>query len=426
MCKKWLILLVTALCGSWVAGKNCNLTTINALPLPDLGPGLYRGVSGGLYPGGRNTVPSAHLQAGIVIAESLQPLNTQGLPDANGKIVFISVGMSNTAQEFSAGSDSFISRLDGDNSLNPQLEIVNCAEPGRTVADWLNPGSPVYSNCFNRLSGLGLSREQVQAAWIKQAEPGGGCCSGAFPDHVEYQADRLGQMVQVVKQQFPNLAISHVSSRTRAYEDNPAALNPEPIAYETNIAAKWMIADQINGNPDLNYDPSNGPVNAPWLAWGPYIWVDGLVPRSDGLVWVCDDTSPDGIHPSSQGVRKVSDQLIAFHKTAPTAAPWFLKDERDFTVDIQTTVVSTSPYTVDFQAVASGASPVEWNWNFDDGLTSFVSNPRKAYLVGDTYTVVLTATDAAGNLAKDEVTIQVNDSPPDPPAAPTGLRIADP
>jgi hypothetical protein len=233
-------------------------------------------------------------------------------------------------------------------------------------------------------------------------------------------------MVQVVKQQFPNLTISHVSSRTRAYEDNPAALNPEPIAYETNLAAKWMIADQINGDPGLNFDSSNGPVNAPWLAWGPYIWVDGLVPRSDGLIWVCDDTSPDGIHPSSQGVRKVSDQLIAFHKTAPTAAPWFLKAERSFTVDIQTSVTSTAPYTVDFQAVVSGSSPTEWNWNFDDGLTSSSSSPRKIYPINDTYTVVLTVTDASGNVATDEVTIQVNGGPFTPPAAPVNLRVVNP
>jgi hypothetical protein len=39
---------------------------------------------------------------------------------------------------------------------------------------------------------------------------------------------------------------------------------------------KWLIADQIAGNPELNYDPAKGRVRAAWLAWGPYIWADGV------------------------------------------------------------------------------------------------------------------------------------------------------
>src|SRR5947209_13439872 len=33
--------------------------------LNDLGPGTYKGEQGGLYPGGSNTMPAAHLKAGL-------------------------------------------------------------------------------------------------------------------------------------------------------------------------------------------------------------------------------------------------------------------------------------------------------------------------------------------------------------------------
>jgi hypothetical protein len=59
----------------------------NIAPLPDLGAGLYKGQQGGLYPGGLNAPPEAHLLAGLRIAKSIVPLNADGQPDPSGKIV---------------------------------------------------------------------------------------------------------------------------------------------------------------------------------------------------------------------------------------------------------------------------------------------------------------------------------------------------
>src|SRR4029078_10223114 len=71
------------------------------LPLTDLADGQYLGFAGGLYPGGSNTIPPAHLAAGIAMAKKVQPLDGNGNPDAqNGKTVLLSIGMSNTTQEF--------------------------------------------------------------------------------------------------------------------------------------------------------------------------------------------------------------------------------------------------------------------------------------------------------------------------------------
>ena len=86
-----------------------------------------------------------------------------------------------------------------------------------------------------------------------------------------------------------------------------------------------MIQDQIGGDPNLNFDPSKGKVKAPWIAWGPYYWANGMIPRSDGLVWTCQDLETDGTHPSNPvGRIKVATQLLNFLKTDDTASTWFL------------------------------------------------------------------------------------------------------
>jgi lysophospholipase L1-like esterase len=93
-------------------------------------------------------------------------------------------------------------------------------------------------------------------------------------------------------------------------------LNPEPHAFETAFAVKWLIAEQIAGQ-------SEAPT--PWLAWGPYLWADGTKGRKDGIAYTRDDLGPDGTHPSPSGREKVARQLLQFFKTDPTAKPWFLK-----------------------------------------------------------------------------------------------------
>src|SRR5437879_4630651 len=45
------------------------------IALPDLGTGMYKGEQGGLYPGGSNTTPPAHLAAGVKLARQIQPLD---------------------------------------------------------------------------------------------------------------------------------------------------------------------------------------------------------------------------------------------------------------------------------------------------------------------------------------------------------------
>jgi len=123
---------------------------------------------------------------------------------------------------------------------------------------------------------------------------------------------------------FPNLKVTYLSSRTYAgYATSP--LNPEPHAYENGFAVRWVIADQLAGKPEMNFDAAKGPVRAPWVEWGPYLWADGVKASKSGLSYVRGDyTEQDGTHPTAPGQMKVATRLLDFLKTDETSKGWFL------------------------------------------------------------------------------------------------------
>jgi hypothetical protein len=295
-----------------------------ATPLNDLGTGEYirmdgqaTGFSGGLYLNGSNQPPAAHAAAGLDLARSITPLAPDGSPDPNGKIVMISTGMSNAQMEFGR----FVEIANQDNRVNPQLVIINGAIANMTADRWSNPDpnlSP-WDELNRRLQQAGVTPAQVQVAWTKNTLVQG----GDFPAKAEELQGHLETIARLLKTNFPNLKIAYFSSRTRSYLYE-RGLSPEPVAYETGYAVRWMITKQIDGDPTLNFDPANGQVDAPYLAWGPYLWADGTQPRSDGLTWLPEDMVEDCTHPSSSGINKVAGLLMDFFTTDPTAVPWFL------------------------------------------------------------------------------------------------------
>ncbi len=270
-----------------------------------------------LYPDGSNTPPQAHLKAGISLAKSIEALDRAGEASSAGKIVFMSVGMSNTTQEFQA----FLELAEKDPEINPQLLLVDGAQGGQAAENTVSPSASYWKFVDQRLADAGATREQVQVVWIKQAtrEP-----RKPFPTEARNLQSHLTEILHVLNERFTNVRIAYVSSRIYAgYAVSP--LSPEPHSYETAFAVKWLIEDQIAGKLELNHDAEKGTVRSPWLAWGPYLWADGLRPRSDGLTYRRDDLAKDGIHPATTGRRKVADLLLRFLKTDPTAKPWFFR-----------------------------------------------------------------------------------------------------
>src|SRR5262245_20046898 len=100
-----------------------------AKPLTELGTEKYKGFAGGLYPDGKNDRPTAHEKAGRALAQRIQPLDADGKPSAEGKIVLLSIGMSNTTQEFSA----FIRLADAGKDKNRKLVLVDGAMGGMSA-----------------------------------------------------------------------------------------------------------------------------------------------------------------------------------------------------------------------------------------------------------------------------------------------------
>ena len=410
-----LILLASRLVG-FGATADCSLTNLGIAPLPEMAFGTYASNKGGLYPNGSNTRPSAHEAAGLAIANALQPLDSTGTVNTNtGKIGLLSLGMSNVTLEWGAGSTNHFTGLaTNDPSLNPRVAIADGAISGKDAIFWTNLISTNWDLVITqRLVTAGLTTNQVQVVWMKQAlrDP---LSYGAFPGHAQALQDMERTILRNAKMLFPNLKIAYLSGRTRAYVTNGLP-NPEPFAFESSFAPRWVIEDQIKATNNLNYNSGLGPVVAPWLSWGPYLWADGIVPRSDGFIWQCNDVIfGDGTHPDTNyGVPKVAMQLLAFFKTDPTATPWFLKKPG---IGAPTCSISASvtngfrPLTVNFTAVATpGGAPLrDGKWTFEDGEFATNANPVKVFKTPGLYHARFTITDTNGNTAQRVVAVKVN------------------
>ncbi len=296
----------------------CDQTSTGAIPINDLGTDTYQGEQGGLYPGGSNEIPSDHEALGLWRASQIVPRDKAGGTDPAGKVVLLSLGVSNTRIEYSVFMRNVHDAIDSD------LTMVNGSQPGEDISMWQNIASPTWSNIATTLADSGVTAEQVQALWIMLPNSVANRSEIlSFPADAEAYRDQLAEVVRNAMNLYPNLQVAYLSSRAYGGYNTSGRPSPEPLAYENGFGVKWLIGDQIAGDMSLNTDARRGPVEAPWLGWGPYLWADGLNPRSDGLVWECGDFRSDGTHPSSDGAAKIAIMLNDFFTEEPTAAPWF-------------------------------------------------------------------------------------------------------
>jgi len=302
---------------AYVTGAKCSNISWNVpgsgnplVALPDLGTGTYLGFEGGLYPNGQNTPPPAQLSTALGYA--------QNIAAGQSPYVMISVGVSITRTIW----DEFEPMEQVDPVLNSNLVLVNAAIDGTNSPDWTSPSSGTWLTITNYyLPYQNVNANQVVAAWIMMPHSNQ---SGVYPNDMQNQENDLIAILQNLHTYFPNLQLAYVSSlHYGGYQ--PSNSYPETYAYEFGLAVQNVIADQLNGNPALNNNPANGPVMAPLLLWGPYMWSNGLQGRNDGLTWDCQDVTSDGLHPSSIGRNKAAGLLSTFFKSDPTVTPWFLK-----------------------------------------------------------------------------------------------------
>ncbi|MGX7827912.1 hypothetical protein ACTG9Q_22770 [Actinokineospora sp. 24-640] len=320
--------LLVPVTGQAVVAADCAQTSTGRTPLSDMAPGeRYLGEQGGLYPGGANQRPSAHEQAGRGIAVNhVRPRTASGAVDpAGGLVGMISIGMSNTTQEFS----HFMGNVAGDATLHPRLRLVDGAQGGQGAALWIDPAADTWRGLASRLQAAGVAPAQVQVLWLKQQMNGDNLGQfGPFPAGAQGLRDHLRTIVQIAKQKYPNLRLAYLSSRVYGDYGSPTrGLG----AYEQAFAVRWLVEDQVAGDPRLAFSGSSAV--APWLSWGPYLWADGVGPddapggvpgRSDGLEWRCSDFNQDGIHPATSARQKVATLLERFFRGDTTTKPWFL------------------------------------------------------------------------------------------------------
>jgi hypothetical protein len=289
----------------------------------------YKGEDGGLYGGGRNDPPPAHLQAARRETARIEPLEADGRPAKEGTIALVSISMSPPVRAGRAGSNAtqefsvFNQLADKDTMKSPRLTIVDCVQGGQGMAQWVDPQGRAWLEADRRLQTAGVTPQQVQVVWVKLAniQP-----AGELTEHGRKLQRDTVIVLQNAKARFPNLRIAYLGSRIYGgWTTIP--LNPEPYAYEGAFVVRWLIQDQIKGDPGLNFDPSEGAVKAPLLLWGPYLWADGTTPRkADGLIYERKDLLEDGTFPSDSGQRKVADMLLAFFRTDPLARTWYSRN----------------------------------------------------------------------------------------------------
>jgi hypothetical protein len=282
--------------GSGSTKADCSLTSTGLVPLTDMGKRKYRGYRGGLYLKGLNRPPQAYLRKGIETAKRVRPVN--------GKIVLLSIGMSNASEEFSA----FKRSADRDPQKNSSLVVVDGAQDG--FDSRRARSQPIFwDNIDKRLTDADVTPEQVQAVWLKESVAGE---QRRFPKDARGLQSDLRAIIRIMRVRYPNVKLVYLSSRTYGgYAIT--GLNPEPAAYDSAYAVRGIVQERIRGK-----------IKGPWLFWGPYLWTDGMSGRNDGLVWACDDVEADGTHPSRSGIQKVVNMLTTFFKTDPTAKRWYV------------------------------------------------------------------------------------------------------
>jgi len=271
-----------------VYGSDCFRTSVGLTPLID-GPGLY--------PSGLNTAPQAHVARGQTIAAALRALP---------KLASMSVGMSNTNQYFEAFRRSEETTTDKASNL----VIINGATGKQVSSSWANPNDDVYAYVDEKIFARGATPLDVRVLWVLLTN----AANGGFPYWREHVKNDTREALYTIVNKYPNVQLIFMSSMIYGgYNAPQGGLHPEPYSHEHGIVMKELITEHLNGTllPDR------------WIGWGPYMWTDGLKPRSDGLIWLCGDFVNDGCHPSFQGAHKVGDILSSFFRTDPVAKIWF-------------------------------------------------------------------------------------------------------
>src|SRR5207245_8156818 len=111
-----------------------------------------------------------------------------------------------------------------------------------------------------RLASAGVTESQVQAIWLKQANKSPTVSLPSTSADAYTLENELGSILRAIKVRYPHIQAVFLSSRIYAGYAT-SSLNPEPFAYESAFADKWLIQAQINPIRTGTIDPTAGDLN---------------------------------------------------------------------------------------------------------------------------------------------------------------------
>jgi hypothetical protein len=180
-------------------------------------------------------------------------------------------------------STTFMTRANANPARNPKL-FVACGFEYQLPGGNGGTGDPGTHSVFYRsldraLRQQGITPRQVQIVWLCMPVSGRSWGTNLPPEARTLPADAKPsqqawkEIVHAIHVRYPKVRIiysstkgaMHMSARDDAEFDGGPI---EPWNHDAAWGVKWVIEDQINGAPDLNFDPARGPVKAPWLSWG--------------------------------------------------------------------------------------------------------------------------------------------------------------
>jgi hypothetical protein len=286
---RYLAVVLFVFAASVLQASDCTRTSVGFIPIMD---GL------GLYPSGLNTPPPAHITQGQARAAQLKSWP---------RMVLMSVGMSNTNQHFEAFRRVELQTTD----KAANLKIVNGATGKQVSSSWADPNNDCYVFADEKLAMQGALPKDVGVLWVLVTN----AANGAYPIWRAGVKKDTRQALLTLVAHYPNVQLIFLSSMPYGgYQPPIGGLHPEPHSYDHGLIMRELITEHLKGTL----------LPGRWIEWGPYLWADGLVPRSDGLTWACSDYVNDGCHPTAAGGTKVAEMLSGFFRHDPVAKMWFL------------------------------------------------------------------------------------------------------
>lgn len=229
-----------------------------------------------------------------------------GLAAANsipsGRTVLLSIGMSNAKGLW----DRFVRDAEADPLKRADLEVVNGAQSGGATSGWATPGAEkTWGELDESLSNAGVTRNDVSVIWFVTHNAVSHQTVEDYATGLERDARDALDLFAI---EFPNLKIVWLQPMIYAGYST-ASGNSEPHAYESGAVVQRLLVGQ------------NWPF---FVGYGPYTWADGVVPRDDGLTWLCSDFKEDGNHPEIGAKTKHSDMLLQFFHEDSVASIGYL------------------------------------------------------------------------------------------------------